>query len=603
MKKLSQRLLESIGVACFAWLGTTATAWAQQTPSSGFDASEEYWNVQTCLTPMRLPPPPAGYRIEYLDLNKDGKPDGIKSMTHNGYPVLWLDDDGTMAEGDVEGDCINDCLLIDRNKDGFYGGQGDLIIDWVDTDNDGKADMQFVIEYPKVRTEEVWPNGHYMIMLDLDQDNVFNYINWNNFTLQCWDRSGLSDFYEDYSGQTAFMKIHTSTYDIQDLRLNWENPFLFYDPDGDHLSEMAIRILDSPKKHDPQAPANSYVNRQVEGRSDWVSWAVDLDNDNTTGNDFDFDFTIGFQGEGFDYTDQVHPIRNVRGLPEADVFFMDPRYRKLTELIYPDHDAAQALIFQRGKWNRINFVYDEDDDCSRWERVELYDPNDPFKVGWNKGGIDNNKQSDAAGDRGEWDMDNSGKARLYLSRFDGRLHLLGAEKGVWRIDQNAAYYQGWDRMWMDFKDPNRFATVLYADRDDNGFFDHIEYDLDGDARMETVVDFKELGIDDRCDVIDISRFTYDDFLALAQRMAEGIWQKAGLAVQVARRYGLNVSWYAKWMQATTLREKYNRGYWLQFYLYKDLENLFVTRRDADKLRLLHQAYYSGNWNRMLTKED
>ena len=86
-------------------------------------------------------------------------------------------------------------------------------------------------------------------------------------------------------------------------------------------------------------------------------------------------------------------------------------------------------------------------------------------------------------------------------------------------------------------------------------------------------------------------------------MAEGIWQKAGLAVQVARRYGLNVSWYAKWMQATTLREKYNRGYWLQFYLYKDLENLFVTRRDADKLRLLHQAYYSGNWNRMLTKED
>ena len=52
----------------------------------------------------------------------------------------------------------------------------------MDTNNDGKADMQFVIEYPKERTGEVWPNGHYMIMFDLDRDNIFNYINWNNFT-------------------------------------------------------------------------------------------------------------------------------------------------------------------------------------------------------------------------------------------------------------------------------------------------------------------------------------------------------------------------------------------------------------------------------------
>lgn len=584
-------------IACavlLLWVGVAGKSWAQETKKS-------YWNLRTQLTPLRLPPPPPGYKPENLDLNGDGKPDAIKSVTHNDIPILWLDDDGNMKEGDLEGDMVNDCLLIDRNKDGIYGGQGDLIIDWVDTDGDGKADMQIVVEYPKERTGEVWPNGHYMIMLDLDHDNVFNYINWNNFTLQCWDRSGLSDFYEDYSGRTAFMKIHTSTYDMKDLRLNWENPFLFYDPDGDHLTEMAIRMVDSPKIHDPNAPSNSYVNRQLEGRVDWVSLAVDLDNDNTTGNEFDFDFTIGFQGEGFDYMDQVHPVKNLRGLPEADQFFMDPRYRQLTELIYPDHDSAQELIFQRGKWNRINFVYDEDDDCSRWERVEFYDPKDPFKVGWNKGGIDNNKQSDAAGDRGEWDMDNSGNARLYISRFDGRLHLYGAETGVWRIDQNAERFQGWDRMWMDFRDPKRFATVLYSDRDNNGFFDHIEYDLDGDMQMETVIDFKELGIDDTCEMIDISQFTYNDYVALGKRMSEGIWKKADQAVQVARQYGIEPLWYAKWMQASTTREKYNRGYWLQFYLYKDLENLFIRQGDEAKLRLLHQAYYSGDWSILVKK--
>ena len=102
----------------------------------------------------------------------------------------------------------------------------------------------------------------------------------------------MSDFYEDYSGQTSFLKIHTSTYDMKDLRFNWENPFLFYDPDNDNRTEMAIRLVDSPKIHDPNSPSNSYVNRQLEGRIDWASLAVDIDNDNTTGNEFDFDFQL-----------------------------------------------------------------------------------------------------------------------------------------------------------------------------------------------------------------------------------------------------------------------------------------------------------------------
>jgi hypothetical protein len=34
---------------------------------------------------------------------------------------------------------------------------------------------------------------------------------------------------------------------MEDLRFNWENPFLFYDEDDDHLSEMAIRLVDSPQ--------------------------------------------------------------------------------------------------------------------------------------------------------------------------------------------------------------------------------------------------------------------------------------------------------------------------------------------------------------------
>ena len=578
-----------------AMLGVFAVSAAQALP---YD--QKYWNQKLQIEPFRLPLPPVGYQVEYIDLNGDGKPDAIKSVTVNDTPILWLDDDGNMKEGDIEGDMINDCLLIDRNKDGIYGGQGDLIIDWVDKDDDGKADMQIVIEYPKKNTGEVWPNGHYMIMRDLDRDNIFNYINWNDFSLRCWDKNGVCDFYEDYSGQTMFMKIHTSTYDIKDLRLNWENPFLFYDEDGDGLTEMAIRFVDSPKIKDRSKPSNSYVNRQLEGRIDWVSMAVDLDNDNAPGNEFDFDFTIGFQGKGFDYTDQVHKVNNLRGMPEADKFFMDPRYRQLTEFLYPDHKSAKEMIFKRGEWSRVNFVYDEDDDCGRWERVEFYDPLDPFKIGWKNGGIDNNKQSDAAGDRGEWDMDNSGKGKLYVGKFDGRLHLYGAEWGCWRIDQNANYYQGWDRMWMGMdRQPGKFGTVKYTDKDDNGFFDYIEYDLDGDKKFEMTIDLKALGLDDRCELIDISTFKYKDYTSMMKKMSKSMWKNAMTAVQVAHKYNVQTLWYAKLMQALSVRQQYNNGYWLQFYIYKDLEHTFMQKGDQEKLKQLTVAYYSGNWKSML----
>jgi hypothetical protein len=557
-----------------------------------------YWNEHTKLVPFRLPPPPLGFEPKRVDLDNDGNPDAIYSMTHDSIPVLWLDDNHNMKWTDMEGDLISDCLLIDRNRDGIYGGQGDLIVDWIDTNNDGRADMQIVVEYPKLRTGEVWPNGHYMIVLDLDKDNIFNYVDWGTFEIQSWDKSGVCDFYPDYSGQSAFMKIHTSTYDINDLRLSWENPFLFYDEDGDGLTEMAIRMVDSPKIKDKNQPENSYVNRQLTGFIDWVSMAIDMDNDNAPGNEFDYDFTIGFQGKGFNYGNQIHKFNNPIA-PKSDIFFMDPRFRHLNELVYTDHDSALKLIF-KGDWNRVNFVWDEDGDNKRWERVEFYDPLDPFKVGWKNGGIDNNKQSDAAGDRGEWDMDNSGKGKLYLSRFDGRIHLYGAEWGCWRIDQNAEYYEGWDRMWMS-KDPKTFATVKYSDSDGNGFFDRIEYDLDGNREFKTIIDFKSLGIDDRCTLIDQSKMKYRDYNHLMKQMADQMWRNAREAVAVARSYGLETSWYAKLKQASSVQERYSKGYWLQFYIYKDLEHLFLDKTKVKQLRTLQQAYFSGNWAKMFKK--
>ena len=558
---------------------------------------KEYWNANTLLIPYRLPPAPAGYKPTYIDLDGDGDPDILRTVTANGIPVQWIDDDDDMQYGDLEGDTDNDCLMIDRNKDGVYGGYGDLIIDWVGEDEDGNPAMQVVVDNIPEANRMKTGNGHYMWVVDTDKDDVFNYIDWNTFTLRCWIHNGLSDFYEDYNGKSTFMKIHSTTERVNDVRMNWENPFLFYDPDNDGLTEMAIRFCDSPKIVKENGQANSVLSGDI----DWVSVSMDTDNDNAPGNEFDFDMTIHFTGPGFNYENQKHINKNLRGLPEADTFFLDARWRKLPELLYPDHDAAWDLTFKEGKWDKVWFTYDEDDDCNRWERVELYQPRDPFKVGKNQGGIDNNGQADPAGDRGEWDEDNSGHGQLYVSPIDGKIHLYGAEWGCWRIDQNARYYQGMGGIYDGYgpkrieTEPTVFPTVKYTDTDNNGFFDLMEFDLDGDKVFEQRLSMKELGLDDRCQVINTASMKYEDFVDLESKVSDAMWKNAEKAVEVAKAKKLNTKWYALMLQPKSIRERYHYGFWLQFYLYNDLKDLAERTNDKALASVIDKAYLQGKW--------
>jgi hypothetical protein len=329
--------------------------------------------------------------------------------------------------------------------------------------------------------------------------------------------------------------------------------------------------------------------------------SFDLDNDNLPQNEFDLDMTIHFRGGGFDYMDQVHQFKNMRGLPATDSLFMDPRWRQLSELIYPDHESAWNLIHHRGKWKSCYFTFDEDDDCARWERVELYEPRNVFKIGVGNGGIDHGKQTDAAGDRGEWDIDNSGNGNLYVGKFDGRLHLFGAEWGAWRIDQNAFSYQGIGGLYDGYGpgrtqvEPKVFSTVKYIDTNNNGFIDELAFDLDGDTLFEHTVSLLKIGLDDREEVIKTAGLTYQDLVDLNTLVSEKMWQKANEASAVAEAAGINLSWYSLMQSPKSIQQKYNYGYWLQFYIYRDLMELGIRWQNQDFLNSLDKAYFSGNW--------
>ena len=144
-----------------------------------------------------------------------------------------------------------------------------------------------------------------------------------------------------------------------------------------------------------------------------------------------------------------------------------------------------------------------------------------------------------------------------------------------------------------------FQVLKYTDTDDNGFFDRIEFDMNGDTVFEMSISLKELGLDDRCEIIDFSAMEYDDLVNLKTKVADNMWQNAEAAMEVAVRSGIDVNWYAMLMHPKSVRQKYHMGYWLQYYLFMDLIDMAGMQGDAEQIKAIKKAYFSGDWKILL----
>jgi hypothetical protein len=562
--------------------------------------------------------------IVRLDIDGDKKPDVLERWW-NGKRVRWLDENGDMTPTDTRGDQVSDALQIDIDGNGSYDGPEDHNIKWGDNDGDGQADVQaFAINSG--------PGGgvrgaHWMLFIDVEKDGVLGWEDWKTFDFACWDYTGRMAWLPDYHGDSVFLKMHASPHLIEDLSLNWENPFAFYDPDRDGVSEMALRWLA------PQVREATYARLSEVLDDGFVT--LDLDDDAAKDNEMDFDITLrAFGGPGIPYREMKHAMPGLKGQPRFDPCFVSNKWRRVDSVSYMPHDKGWGHFFS-GPWKSRWLVFDEDDDDHRWERVEMYykveenynlDANAPEAAAdthstkrWRQGpsgeqrgpaggkaGLGGHPQADSLGDRGEFDDDDSGKGQLYVGVFDRKLHLAGAETGAWTVDKDGRYHGGWREPLRRDDAAKVEEVVKYADTDANGFFDTVEYDYDGDRKVDLKVSLLDYRTDEQpnpdvAPLIDTQAAGWAGLRDAFTKAANDSWREALLVYRALWRRGLTTPELDELANAASVGQRAESAYWIKEKAFRILRARAVEAKkpalEADLIRL----YYLGEFDAYVKK--
>jgi hypothetical protein len=305
----------------------------------------------------------------------------------------------------------------------------DRLVDWQDRDGDGRADAQVLLALSEGGPEAKRLSGYYVEQRD-EVRGFWHLTRWHYAQPE-------GQFHSDFSGDLKFAAIH-----VDPRGERWEafdeSFFGFYDPDGDGFSEEALRV--------------SGVGTRV----DAIRWSFDLDDDGgqdaKTPLPYDYDLSITTDGHLLLAAAVMETVRVcARDLPTL-------RWSKAREW------AVQAV------WRRALLAFDENDanhdprdpeQRERWEGVIAEDPGGFPRAGGPSCG--------QLGKRYEL-RSTKGPIELYHSGVDGRIHLLGADRGWLDLDTDT--------------DGALDARLEMEDANSDGFFDAWKWDLGADGTIE-----------------------------------------------------------------------------------------------------------------------
>ena len=542
----------------------------------------------------------------FTDLDGDGDPDVLRTVLR-GFDCLIIDDDDDMTTADTDRDLDSDAILVDKDRDGLYDGNGDFYYKAADLDRDGDPDIEYYNANEIVKT-----------FLDLDDDNVLTgSLDWTGFNYgNEMAHTGSTNYAQDVHGNGYF---HNTRIGYPDLRYAWETPIAWYDLTDNGYTDLVMRVTEIG---------------EWTARAEEFELAYDIDADSAAGSECDLDFQLTCLAPspdvGPDFSDWQMDFASLRGLPEADLLFTrNLRLRTETRRIVFPYLSGYERGLRYPDWQSCFLIWDEDDEDPRWEEM----------FGLNEGTW--NGYADHLGDRVEEDLDYSGGGRLYRAAFDGRWHLYGADRGEWLVDYYGLYHGCVDRVAPeDLPLPPRdlaFCRVRYEDTNGNGFIDRVRYDDDGDpATWEREVNLLEFGPDE-CPLISLApdgplprtredvwdgralkaaNPAYERLHRQYLRETEEDWRRALALFEAAKRLGLTASeaasectvppdlpiperWkvreylvgpgYGGLLQAETPAARYDHAYWLREKVFADLlRNLpEAARNDCRRL------YYTG----------
>lgn len=365
-----------------------------------------------------------------FDTDGDGVIDAL-AWREGTIRVAALDEDHDLKSADSRPDRDNDCYLADLEPDGVL----DRAVDYLDLDGDGDADRQDLYE---ISPGSLGVQGLGITsVMDLDDDNRFLALTDYGY------HANRDQWRSDFDGNTCLVAGERD-----ESTGRWvsgmENPFCFYDDDGDGLTDEALRL-----------EGTDLLIRSMR-------WSFDADGDADPQNPRDYDFSLTATGE-------------VR----APAAFAD-------SIVLRDHRAIHfvswnwAREFVRwGFWNSALLVWDETDqntapssedpDRERWEGVIAEAYAGMPQIGGPATGRINKRY--------EIDRDASGRLGLYWTDVDDRVHLFGAEQGDFQILIPAS--------------PPIRREVKMADADGNGFFDAWTYSAQSLVIGERKVEIKD----------------------------------------------------------------------------------------------------------------
>jgi hypothetical protein len=280
-------------------------------------------------------------------------------------------------------------------------------------------------------------------------------------------------------------------------------------------------------------------------------------------------------------------------------YFRYDNWRKIEDFCYVTHDKCFEETWKTD-WAQTWIVFDEDDDDHRWERVELYyPPGDVYSTHrWEgrkrgTGGLPGHPQSDTLGDRGEWDEDNSGKGKVYVGAWDGKIHLFGAEKGAWIVDEKAKYWGSSPVLGNSSPEraPKVQELVQYFDTDKNGFFDKITYDYDGDKTDDVVINLLEYGKDSQ-ELHNPGEIKWDGMHKLFKQISAKSFQDGLKLYRALWKKGLATAEMNDLSFASSVGDQYNQGYWMKEKIFRLLDKRLASEKE--KQAALRKAHFTGD---------